>query len=77
MVGLSPAGLWAADVADQQMSSFMVFVSVIAVLFGVFVLPFILGSRVAKALRMKEIGGRVGVIISGGNVDLKAVSTLL
>ena len=64
MVGLSPAGLWAADVADQQMSSFMVFVSVIAVLFGVFVLPFILGSRIAKALRMKEIGGRVGVIIS-------------
>jgi SecD/SecF fusion protein len=65
MVGLSPAGLWAAaDVADQQMSSFMVFVSVIAVLFGVFVLPFIVGSRIAKALRMKDIGGRVGVILS-------------
>jgi SecD/SecF fusion protein len=65
MVGLSPAGLWAAaDVADQQMSSFMVVVSVIAVLFGVFVLPFIVGSRIAKALRMKDIGGRVGVILS-------------
>ena len=65
MVGLSPAGLWAAaDDAVQPMSSVMVFLSVIAVMFGVFVLPFILGSRIAKTLRMKDIGGRIGVILS-------------
>ncbi|MEQ8634554.1 protein translocase subunit SecD [Gimesia maris] len=56
------AGLFAAEVTEKAPSSISGW-SIIAIILAVFVVPFVLGVVIARALKMKDYGKKIGLVL--------------
>ncbi|WP_339686153.1 protein translocase subunit SecD [Gimesia maris] len=56
------AGLFAAEVTEKTPSSISGW-SIIAIILAVFVVPFVLGVVIARALKMKDYGKKIGLVL--------------
>ncbi|MFM7846123.1 MAG: protein translocase subunit SecD [Planctomycetota bacterium] len=64
MVGIYSAMLWAAEGTVQELSQLSAAIYALAIIGGIFILPFVLGSALAKWLRMPDYGWKIGAILA-------------
>ena len=66
---LDGLGLLAAETAKEASGGTSAWV-IYAIPLAVLVLPFVFGSLLAKALKLQDLGGRLGVVLFAGTLGL-------